>query len=386
MRCVTVILLFLSAFSPAVVRGQSYESPYTITLDPSISAWTADIPGRIDTVNEYSTPALADWYNYSDPAWTSGIGHAWGVTVPQLYNTDSPAHTLGVSTRQVVNGGAIPAPPPGVNATVYRWQRVLSVAKGLIGTPYQHHHNPDWNPYANGFSSDSNAPNYWDWTEVSNQNTLKTSAGDVITNPWKNTYGMGTAGIDCSNLAAYIYNVGLGIQMHSATSIQGQEVVGSLTANPIIAPDGEYITPGFLNGPNYASGATNTPGSLEKIIAQFQPGDLLYITGSANDPTDIAHVVIWLGAYGTLEDGTASDVPLVISSHDNSTAIFDLDGDLPPPGVEILPFTEDNWFYKNFSHAMRVIEPTPVPEPGEVALWGGLLVLGVIVIRRKRNA
>ncbi|QYY34932.1 NlpC/P60 family protein [Ruficoccus sp. ZRK36] len=387
MRYAIVIVSMSLAMASGSALGSEYDSPYDITLDPDIAAWTTDIPGRIDTVNAHSTPGPENWYNYSDPAWNDGIGHEWGVTVPQLYSTDNPANTLANETRQVVNGGAIPTAPTGVNTYTYQRQRLLSVAKSLVGTPYQHHHNPDWNPYDNGFSSDINAPNYWNWNQVSNQPQLKTISNQTLDNPWQAEYGQGTAGIDCSNFASYIYNVALGIQMDTAIGTLGEEVVGSLTANPIIAPDGQLITPGFLNGPNYNSGAANGPNSLATLIELFQPGDLLFITGEPNQPDDITHVIIWLGSYGTLEDGTPSDVPLVISSHDNTPAIFDGDGNLPPPGVEILPFTyDDNWFYQNFSHAMRVIDPASVPEPGELALIGGLLALGVGLWRKRYTA
>ncbi len=38
---------------------------------------------------------------------------------------------------------------------------------------------------------------------------------------------------------------------------------------------------------------------------------------------------------------------------------------LPPPGVQILPFSSENWFYQDFSLAMRV-----VPEPSAGWLLG----------------
>jgi len=81
-------------------------------------------------------------------------------------------------------------------------------------------------------------------------------------------------------------------------------------------------------------------------------------------------VVVWLGITGT--DSAGNTFPLVISSHDNTPAIFDtaavdpvtgfpLDGNtnghLPPPGVQILPFVSSNWFYQDFLIAMRVLPP-----------------------------
>lgn len=111
----------------------------------------------------------------------------------------------------------------------------------------------------------------------------------------------------------------------------------------------------------------------------------------------ILHVVVWLGTYGTNADGPPSDVPLVISSHDNTPAIFDtqslntagypLDGNivahLPPPGVQILPFTSENWFYTNFSVAMQIV---PVPEPSafRFMLPGGLILTRLLVRRGMR--
>ncbi|WP_309385800.1 hypothetical protein [Cerasicoccus frondis] len=381
----TVCLIGIVGLVSVVVHGQSYTSPYAITLDADIGSWTADISGRIDLVNAHSTPGTDDWYDYNSANWV-GSSKEWGVSVPQLYSTDTPAHTLNLPTRQVINGGVIPSAPLGVDAVTYQQQRVISVASSLIGTPYQHHHNPTWNPYAHGYSSVQGAPNYWDWNPVSDTTPLNVSGGGTMPNPWLDEYGKGTAGIDCSNFASYIYNVALGIQMVSAVGALGDEEVGALTNNPIIAPDGEYIEPGFINGPNYVSGDTNAAGSLQGLIGMFRPGDLLFMfSHNEQDEVYISHVVMWLGIYGTLEDGSASDIPLVISSHDNLPAILDANGELAPPGVEILPFQEDTWFYTNFSHAMRVIDPTSVPEPEHYAMLVGFAGLALVIWRRRNR-
>jgi autotransporter-associated beta strand protein len=123
----------------------------------------------------------------------------------------------------------------------------------------------------------------------------------------------------------------------------------------------------------------NSSTSLSNLTSQLQPGDLLYIGNS----TTIKHVVMWLGANGTNLDGTPSTVPLVISSHDNTPAIFDTlslnangyptDGKaafhLPPPGVQILPFAPGNWFYNNFILAARLL-PTSSTGPLKVPTGG----------------
>jgi len=88
---------------------------------------------------------------------------------------------------------------------------------------------------------------------------------------------------------------------------------------------------------------------------------------------------MWLGTNGVLASSLGYDpsTPLVISSHDNTPAIFSttnldpttglpiptngqsqwqaIQANLPAPGVHILPFISGNWFYENFVLAMRVI-------------------------------
>ena len=222
----------------------------------------------------------------------------------------------------------------------------------------------------------------------------------TATNPYKAAYNSPQPGIDCTDFSAYVYNLALGVQMHSGTSTQIKFTSGSGPATNnqptalVLDSAGALLAPNFLLGPNYGTHDFNGAGSLDGVISLLQPGDLLYMVGSSN----ITHVVMWLGEYGTLADGSPSPVPLVISSHDNTPAIFDttaihpvtglpLDGliqeHLPPPGVHILPFTSDTWFYQNFSVAMQV-----VPEPSTVALLscGLVLAFAAAVQRRRRRS
>ena len=88
------------------------------------------------------------------------------------------------------------------------------------------------------------------------------------------------------------------------------------------------------------------------MMSTFQLGDLL----SVGDPDlGIVHVVMWLGMTGT--DSAGNTFPLVISSHDNKTAISDplafglpLDVDVaehkPSRGVYVLPFASSSWFHQ----------------------------------------
>lgn len=107
----------------------------------------------------------------------------------------------------------------------------------------------------------------------------------------------------------------------------------------------------------------NGEGSLDKVVKQLQGGDLVFIRvlePNAYNAGEVSHVVLWLGEYGMLANSSASSVPLVLSSHDNTPAIRDMVGELPSPGVQVLPFQYPNWFYIGFSHALR-IHPDTAP-------------------------
>lgn len=149
---------------------------------------------------------------------------------------------------------------------------------------------------------------------------------------------------------------------------------------PAVDSQGAVVDALFFKSPNMGKAPLNASNSLANLISQLQPGDLLYI-GASNE---IKHVVMWLGANGTNLGGTPSSVPLVISSHDNTPAIFDTqslnattgypsDGKiaahLPLPGVQILPFAPGNWFYNNFILAARLL-PTAASTPLVVPTGG----------------
>lgn len=223
--------------------------------------------------------------------------------------------------------------------------------------------------------------------------------------PCAAAYGVPAAGIDCTDFAAYIYNLALGVRMHSGTPSQisfvngggnpGPLGPGAIPTAPIVDSSGNVITPTFFTGPNFGTATPDAPGSLDALRSQLRPGDLLYMQGGGS----ILHVVVWLGAYGKNADGSPSTVPLVISSHDNTPAIFDtqdinangypMDGNitahLPPPGVQVLPFTSENWCYTNFSVAMQAL-PVPEPSPLGLMVLGGLVSAGLLFRYRGRRA
>lgn len=394
----------LTCFVSTTALGQSYVSPFQISLNPQISTWASDFTTRASAIDTYSTPAPAEWYStaYGNPS--------YGPLNPQLYSTNSlsgASATMATALRfdrgnEVFNVGLNSA-PGGVNETTWMRQRLLYAATQLIGTHYQHLHLPTFDPAM------VTVPSYtFPWSPVSNNALLQTTQQlndpaliQVETNPYLATYGSPQKGIDCTDFSAYIYNLALGIQMHSGTLNQINFVNGSgapVTLGPgaiptasLLGSNGSIISPTLLQSPNFGQAGINAPGSLDSIISQLQPGDLLYMKNAADA---ISHVVVWLGDYGTNADGSPSSVPLVISSHDNTPAIFDtsllnangypIDGNmtahLPPPGVQILPFTSENWFYQNFSVAMQVI-PVPEPSASEMLLVAGLILLGILIFK-----
>ena len=116
-------------------------------------------------------------------------------------------------------------------------------------------------------------------------------------NPYVSAYGKPSPGIDCTDFSAYIYNLALGIQMHSGTSNQVQfpSVASGLVGGPasaiVLDSSGSQLTPTFFYGPHYGTDTPNTGADLDGLISNFQPGDILYI----GNRQGIVHAVVWLG-------------------------------------------------------------------------------------------
>lgn len=353
------------------IAGPNYISPFKMTLDPQITEWTSDFESRSALIMQNSQPAPADWYTFNYNS------QSYGPLNPQLLSATAsesqglnPANDRGPAVN---NSGPI-NPPTGVDLRYWQQQRLLAAAASLIGTPYQHLHLPQFNP---GNVPTGNFP----WSSVSQNADLQTSPMllanttlPTVANPYLQAYGKPTEGIDCTDFAAYIYNLALGIQMYSGVSSQinfslnGQPsgpVAGAVASAYVLAADGSAITPKFYYANTFGEYDYNRPGTLDDVIKHLQPGDLLYI----GNPGGVLHVVVWMGINGT--DSAGNTFPLVISSHDNTPAIFDteavdpvtgfptdnnIQGHLPPPGVQILPFVASNWFYQDFLVAMRVLK------------------------------
>lgn len=379
---------------PLAAVAQTYSSPFAISGFTPQPSWASELQARQALIYNYSTPAPAQWYSSN---WTAGT---WGPLMPQLFSSATSPNLINVDRGQGVFNAAPLTPDPLVPIATSMRERLMYVAQSYIGTAYQHIHMPTFNPAL------VTQPGGYPWIPVSTNTVLQTTqqlgTGNRtdIPNPYLSTYGIPAPGIDCTDFSALVYNLALGIQMHSGTMNQvtfpGPNAGGTATAQ-VLGPTGEILTPNFLYGPNYGNATINQPGSLDATLADLEPGDLLYIQGGLQ----IKHVVIWLGEYGTNADGSPSSVPLIISSHDNTPAIFDVNGTnqidlatglptamlpdgsnatdfLPPPGVQILPFTPDTWFYQNFTVAMQV-----VPEP---AAWSLLALAAPLLLALRKKA
>jgi len=310
----------------AVLAQSGYSSPFSITLDPAIAAWTSDFTARRAVIAANTTPSMAVWY-----ASTTGYaGFPYGPLNPQLYSSASLAAPADATALQFDRGSpvlnvTINAPPGGVDPTLWQRQRVMAAANVLLqaGTHYQHLHMPNFDPAQ--VTSGTGFP----WIPVSTNANLQSSwqlsqgVSGTTPNPYAAAYGQPEPGIDCTDFSAYVYSLALGVQMHSGTPNQvqlsgGKPTPGGTATATVLDTTGTPIAPQFFYGPNFGVAARNAPNALDALVSQFQPGDLLYM----GNPTDgILHVVMWLGQTGT--DSSGNIFPLVISSHDNTPAIFD---------------------------------------------------------------
>lgn len=267
-----------------------YVSPYSVVFQCDESALSADfsIPPRSEVSQESFDPVFDRWFSVSTYPKSQ---LPWGP-VARVY----PAPTV----------------PSDCDPVVWRRERVLASALKRIGTHYQHHHIPDWDP----------SPFNWpQWMPVS--------------------LGHNSAGIDCSNFSSWNYNFGLGIKLDTGVSAQA--------ANTTINEPGN----GSVQAQVLLQASDSNPVDYATIKSTLRTGDLLYIRGqSKGAPGEgITHVIMWVGSVGRGPD----DTPLIIDSHDNSPKVNDANGVLIPSGVQLRPFREGSWYHTAFDHAHRIV-------------------------------
>jgi hypothetical protein len=302
----------LSAYPAAAAQMHytPYASPYSILYScPQTGSTSLTFDFNTSPRNDYtlaSNTAYANWYDQSkfpvnNPNNGSGTSAAWG---PWAANYPWVTVPSGL--------------PNGCDAATWKRERVLRVAQEYIGYNYQHHHIPDFNPYAS-------------------QPSWPASNPAVLVN-------YPTPGIDCSDFSSWNYNFGLGIVLNTAVPEQG------LTTTPIYYGQGGSAVTAVAVVPKGA-GLT-----FQQLCDTLVAGDLLYIN---NTEGTVSHVIMWLGLKG--QDANNQDDWLVIDSHDNSPPVVDSNGITIPPGVHIRPFRQNEWYFTSFDHALRIITDTSSP-------------------------
>lgn len=184
-------------------------------------------------------------------------------------------------------------------SAIWKRHRLLAVAASYIGLPYQHHHIPDWDP-----------PQSWPWKPVA--------------------YGRNSKGVDCSDFTSWVYNYGLGIKLNTGIKEQAE-------SEDLKGPGEDDTT---------SATTIRDDNGYAGLCKKLKTGDLLYIR---NRKGEVGHVIMWVGENGRSPDGT----PLVIDC--TGPDHKDSNGNTIPIGVQLRPFRSNEWYYKSFSHAHRII-------------------------------
>ncbi len=267
------IVLLIDAAVATEPPAKPYESPYSVKFSVPVSSLLKDIQGARGNSKDESSCPYSEWYSKS----TRDRYGAWGP----------PAHQY-------------PAPSEIVDKPLqWRRERVIAVALRFQGYGYQHHHVPDWDP-----------PKGWPWKETA--------------------VGHNGKGVDCSNLTAFVYNLGFGLKPTGAIKEQSE-----LTEFPGPGP-----------GKTTPVERIELPKSYAELVKTLKTGDLVYIRSRKGE---VSHVVLWVGDIGR----APGDTPLILDSH--GEGVKDAQGTVIPCGVHLRPFAENSWYFKSASHAIRVL-------------------------------
>jgi hypothetical protein len=194
-------------------------------------------------------------------------------------------------------------PPPRElerRSATWKRERVIATALRFEGYSYQHHHIPDWVPWAEGRERGGLGPRQG-------------------------------KGVDCSNFSAFAYNLGLGIKPNSDVRKQSEERV--------------FAGPG--EGRETRVERIELPKNYDDLVKTLKTGDLLFVKGSPRG--HVTHVVLWVGSIGQSPDG----MPLVLDSH--GQGVKDSNDVHIPNGIHLRPFRPNSWYFESASHATRVI-------------------------------
>ena len=191
--------------------------------------------------------------------------------------------------------------PAGLSERKAQWkrERVLAVGMSLVGRGYQHHHIPEWDPPAG-------------WPA---QADLKRPVAK---------------GLDCPNFVSFAFNQALGFKLPSA--------IGNLGAMK--------DAPGPGEGHSTPVQRIEVPRDYAAFGTVLRSGDILFM--KSGDGT-ITHCILWIGDIGK----SPEKQPLILDSTGESGV--DSNGNKIPDGIYLRAFRPTGFYFKQFSHAIRVI-------------------------------
>ncbi len=191
--------------------------------------------------------------------------------------------------------------PPGLAGRKAEWkrQRVIAAGMTMVGHSYQPHHIPDWDP-----------PAAWPSKPDKKRPVAK--------------------GLDCSNFVSFAYNLALGFKLPSAVA-----TLGAMTE-----------TPGPGEGRSTPVQRIEVPKDYADFPKLLRTGDILFMK---NKDGEISHAILWVGEIGRSPDKQ----PLILDSTGDSG--IDANGKQIPDGIYLRAFRPTGFYFKQASHAIRVI-------------------------------
>lgn len=329
-------------FNQVATALVSYTPPFRVNLNPLNLETPELLLADLSSSSEaYLNQVVVPW---NRDKLSGETATAWGPGAPGSSNDPygQPEPTSGPSFQPsftpLVAAGGVDATD---NLVEQFQQRLISTALTSMAINYQHHYSPLW------YSALS-------WT---NEQT-PTPQLSYLTTP----EGRQTQGLDCSNFSSWNYNLAFGMRLDSSVSEQAQITsvdVDWLTGeSTTLQADVVKTAKDIYRDPSGASRSKDQVISYLNSI--LEPGDLLYIAGTAVDkdpdaatPAEAKHVITWLN------DNASSDplrfVELVGDPSPKKAFIIDSTGSESsnelgqsyPNGVQIRQFDEQAWYVNN---------------------------------------
>ena len=191
--------------------------------------------------------------------------------------------------------------PAGLGEKSAEWkrQRVIAAGMTMVGKGYQPHHIPDWDPPA-------------DWPSKPDKKRPVAK------------------GLDCSNFVSFAYNLGLGFKLPSAITTLGDMAEA----------------PGPGEGKRTPVERIELPKDYNDFPKALRTGDILFMK---NNDGEVSHAILWVGDIGQ----SPEKFPLILDSTGDDG--IDANGSPIPDGIYLRAFRPTGFYFKQASHAIRVI-------------------------------